>query len=318
MGPKSDKTAVVDPRLRVFGIDGLRVIDASIMPAVPAAHTNTPTYMVAEKGKTEDWKQVLDTNILGLCICTREAAKSMKENTIDGHIVHINSIGGHWVGNFPRINVYGASKFAVTALTDTLRKEFNSNGSKIKVTSVSPGAVRTEMMTSVDSETIKHIPALESEDVADAVLYAIEGKTEDWKKIFDTNILGLCICTREAAKSMKENTIDGHLVNINSICGHWVGNFPNMNVYGPSKFAVTALTDTLRKEFNSNGSKIKMTSVSPGAVRTELMTSVDSEIIKNIPILESEDVADAVLYAIGTAPHILIQELIMRSVGEIF
>ncbi|GLV42884.1 uncharacterized protein CBL_09964 [Carabus blaptoides fortunei] len=128
------------------------------------------------EGKTEDWKQILDTNVLGLCICTREAAKSMKENNIDGHVVHINSIAGHWVGDFPKLNVYGASKFAVTALTDTLRKEFNLNGSKIKVTSVSPGAVRTEIMTSVedfDAEIIKNIPILESEDVADAVLYAI-------------------------------------------------------------------------------------------------------------------------------------------------
>lgn len=50
MGTANDPAAVVDERLRVHGLDGLRVIDASVMPTITSGNTNTPTAMIAEKG----------------------------------------------------------------------------------------------------------------------------------------------------------------------------------------------------------------------------------------------------------------------------
>lgn len=70
---------------------------------------------------------------MALSIATREAIKSMKENNVDGHVIHINSIAGHSVPPLPNYNVYPASKYAVTALTETLRQELTKMDSKIKV-----------------------------------------------------------------------------------------------------------------------------------------------------------------------------------------
>ncbi|XP_063929792.1 farnesol dehydrogenase-like isoform X2 [Zophobas morio] len=142
--------------------------------------------------------------------------------------------------------------------------------------------------------------------------------TEDWRKVFDLNVLGLCIATREAISSMKKHKIDdGHIIHIYSAAGHRVFS-PQFNVYPASKFAVTALTETLRQELNSLGTKIRVTSISPGLVATELTTlgtklpsDVREEFHKR-PILKAADIADGVVYVLSTPGHVQVHELTIR------
>ncbi|KAF5288874.1 hypothetical protein FQA39_LY03753 [Lamprigera yunnana] len=156
----------------------------------------------------------------------------------------------------------------------------------------------------------------------------IDGCMELWKYVIDANVMGLCIATREAIKTMREYNIDGHIVHVNSIVGHKVINFPNLNVLCASKHAVTALTETLRLELNSIGSKIKISSVSPGIVNTKFVANAcggsdQSETsntllseLKNSPSLNASDVADAILYVLSTPLHVQIHELIIKPLGE--
>ncbi|XP_069685859.1 uncharacterized protein [Periplaneta americana] len=131
-------------------------------------------------GPVESWKSILDLNVLALSVCTKEALQSMKERGVDdGHIIHINSVVGHTIPNLPLVvHMYCASKHAVTALTEGLRRELVQQKSKIRVTSVSPGMVETEFMAASGrpfdpKKVYGENPHLEAKDVSDAIMYAL-------------------------------------------------------------------------------------------------------------------------------------------------
>lgn len=95
--------------------------------------------LLTDCNNLKDLRKIMETNIIGLCLCTRESIKSMKERDVRGHIVNINSIFGHKVhqcvpGTKPLNGMYPASKFAVTAITECIRQELIFLETPIKVT----------------------------------------------------------------------------------------------------------------------------------------------------------------------------------------
>lgn len=151
-----------------------------------------------------------------------------------------------------------------------------------------------------------------------------KGNTKDLYKTMETNIIGLCLCTREAIKSMKSRDVHGQIINVNSIFGHKVhqavpGTRPLNGMYPASKYAVTAITECIRQELIYLETTIKVSSISPGLVDGDIVahyTESENDLVKYMPKLKPEDVAEAVIYAITTPDHVQIHELIIKPMGE--
>ncbi|XP_013142644.1 PREDICTED: farnesol dehydrogenase-like [Papilio polytes] len=136
---------------------------------------------------------------------------------------------------------------------------------------------------------------------------------EEISATIDINIKGLVICTKYAIASMKKRNFDGHVININSVAGHYIPSLAGYNVYPSTKHAVTAFNSSLLHELADCKHKIKVTSLSPGLVATEM---AGKHVTEDVPMLQPSDVADALLYVLSTPPHVNIEELTIGSVLE--
>ncbi|XP_072392596.1 farnesol dehydrogenase-like [Diabrotica undecimpunctata] len=150
------------------------------------------------------------------------------------------------------------------------------------------------------------------------------GDSESWNETFLVNVLGLCICTREAIQDMIENDVDGHIIHMNSVLGHSVPKNLLLSTYPATKSAVKTLAECLRLEFNAMKSKIKITNLSPGIVATEIFetSGVSAEALQEamggeVPALDVKDIADGVAYVLSTPPNVLVSELTIRPLHEI-
>ncbi len=151
---------------------------------------------------------------------------------------------------------------------------------------------------------------------------AITATFDDWQSTIETNVLALLRVTHAALPVMQSRG-GGHIVNISSVAGRHP--FPSASVYSASKAAVDSFTSGLRAELASQikkgGPPIRVTSIAPGAVQTNLTTSImdqDTRVATEAYYesidapLQSEDVARAVQFAVESPPHVCISDITIR------
>ncbi len=158
---REDVAAFAQTALDEFGRIDVLVNNAGVMPLSPMSAL-----------KVDEWERMVDVNIKGVLWGIAAVLPTMNAQGA-GHIINIASIGGLQVS--PTAAVYCATKFAVRAISDGLRQE----NDRIRVTSVCPGVVESELADSISDATARRemesfrAVALKPDAIGRAILHAI-------------------------------------------------------------------------------------------------------------------------------------------------
>jgi NADP-dependent 3-hydroxy acid dehydrogenase YdfG len=163
---KSECDAFADAVIKKWGTIDILVNNAGLQPL-----------SFFKNLKVDEWDKMIDVNIRGVLYCTAAVITHMV-NKKSGHIVNISSIAGRIV--YPAGSVYCATKHAITAFSEGLRQEF-SQRSNIRITCIEPGLVATELTNTITDKALekyvektKEMEALQAEDIADAIVFAVQ------------------------------------------------------------------------------------------------------------------------------------------------
>lgn len=134
------------------------------------AHGLDPIHL----GNTDDWDAMIDINVKGLLYVSKAIMPQMVDRK-SGHIINIGSSAGREL--YPKGNVYCASKFSVTAITEGMRIDLNPFG--IKVCAINPGMVETEFSKvrfkddAIANTIYKGFKVMQPEDIAEIVYFIV-------------------------------------------------------------------------------------------------------------------------------------------------
>ncbi|EHK2922215.1 SDR family oxidoreductase [Vibrio parahaemolyticus] len=142
----------------------------------------------------------------------------------------------------------------------------------------------------------------------------------EWKRMFDVNVLGLLNGMHSVLAPMKARN-SGTVINISSIAGKKT--FPDHAAYCGTKFAVHAISENVREEVAA--SNVRVTTIAPGAVETELLSHTTSQDIKDGydawkvdmgGVLAADDVARAVMFAYQQPQNVCIREIALAPTKQ--
>lgn len=132
----------------------------------------------------------------------------------------------------------------------------------------------------------------------------LEESVEHWRAMIDTNVLGAALSIRAALPHFRDAG-RGHMLLTSSVAGRRA--LPG-SLYAATKFAVTAMGEALRQEVADTD--IRVTLIEPGMVDTPFFSEAPSGALRD------DDIARAVLYALGQPPHVDVNEILIRPVRQ--
>lgn len=148
----------------------------------------------------------------------------------------------------------------------------------------------------------------------------VDGSPDTWRQTLTVNVAAPARFMQEALRDM-ESKDEGQIINISSIYAHR-NQVPNFSFYQASKFALRALTDTLRGELFAKGTKVRVGMISPGMVATEFREratdgafTYESYFEQFEPLLP-EHIVEAALYMLSTPPHVQVQDILLAPMGQ--
>jgi NADP-dependent 3-hydroxy acid dehydrogenase YdfG len=143
--------------------------------------------------------------------------------------------------------------------------------------------------------------------------------TDEWRQMIHANVFGVLYCTHAALPLMRAQG-SGHIVNVSSVAGRFAR--AGSGVYNLTKFGIGAFSEALRQEIAPAG--MRVTLIEPGAVATELpghnrpeIREMIAGVLADVEPLESEDIAAAILYAIGQPPNVAVNEVLVRPSRQV-
>ncbi|UAB70458.1 SDR family oxidoreductase [Vibrio sp. SCSIO 43132] len=149
---------------------------------------------------------------------------------------------------------------------------------------------------------------------------AHEQNPQEWKTMFDVNVMGLLNGIHVVLAKMKARK-SGTVINISSIAGRKT--FPSHAAYCGTKFAVHAITENIREEVADDS--VRMITIAPGAVETELLSHTTSDEIKAGyedwkegmgGVIAPEDIANAISYAYNQPQNVCVREIVIAATRQ--